>query len=184
MGPFITSVNLMRQLISRPPARPIDMRRPFRWLTFCVVAGGLTGCGTIVEQRGDLPDPAKVATIRSGATTRDAVSTMLGTPSSVAAFDPNTWYYISSRFETHTFTRPELVDQEVTVIKFNDANVVTDVEHRTLKDSEPVEIVDRATPSPGHELTFLEQLIGNLGRFNKTDAQTNAVTGGTGDGRH
>lgn len=138
---------------------------------------GISACSVVVEQRGDLPDPAKVATIKAGSTTRDAVTSLLGSPSSVAAFDPNTWYYISSRFETHTFTRPELVDQEVVIVKFNDANVVTGVEHRNLNDSQPVELVNRETPAPGRELSFMEQLIGNLGRFNKSD---DSIPGGNG----
>ena len=30
----------------------------------------------------------------------------------------------------------------------------------------PVEIVSRTTPSPGNDVSFLQQLLGNVGRFN------------------
>jgi hypothetical protein len=35
-----------------------------------------------------------------------------------------------------------------------------------LVDGKEVVPVARVTPAPGRELTFLEQLIGNLGKFN------------------
>jgi hypothetical protein len=40
------------------------------------------------------------------------------------------------------------------------------VDHKILEDGKEVTPVARATPAPGRELSFLEQLIGNLGKFN------------------
>ena len=37
---------------------------------------------------------------------------------------------------------------------------------RLLEDGKEITPVARATPAPGRELSFLEQLIGNLGKFN------------------
>jgi outer membrane protein assembly factor BamE (lipoprotein component of BamABCDE complex) len=67
-----------------------------------LVAGLLTiaslqGCSPTVDKRGNLPEPDKLAEIRPGATTRDEVSKILGTPSSTSIFDEKTWYYISRR---------------------------------------------------------------------------------------
>ena len=38
-----------------------------------------------------------------------------------------------------------------------------------LRDSQPVEHVARQTPSVGKELTFIEQLIGNIGHFSTVE---------------
>ena len=49
-------------------------------------------------------------------------------------------------------------------------------------DSRPVDPTARETPSAGKELGFMEQLIGNLGKFNANSAATKAFkrTGGSG----
>ena len=59
-----------------------------------------------------------------------------------------------------------MLDQQVYVVDFDDTGVVSgrpqDLEGRRRT----ITPVARATPAPGRELTFLEQLIGNLGKFN------------------
>ena len=49
---------------------------------------------------------------------------------------------------------------------FDDQGVVKAVDHKVLEDGKEISPVARATPAPGRELSFLEQLIGNLGKFN------------------
>jgi outer membrane protein assembly factor BamE (lipoprotein component of BamABCDE complex) len=66
-------------------------------LGVALVASGLAACVPTVDQRGNLPEPDKLAGIRPGATTKDEVAKILGTPSSTAVFDNKTWYYISRR---------------------------------------------------------------------------------------
>jgi outer membrane protein assembly factor BamE (lipoprotein component of BamABCDE complex) len=136
-----------------------------------LVVLGIVGCAPVIDQRGNLPDPTKLATIQPGVTTKDAVSQLLGTPSSVSTFSDKTWYYISRRTSQTAFFAPEVMDQEVVTVAFDDSGVVRDVERRGLADSRPVDPSPRVTPSAGRELGFFEQLIGNLGRFN-TDSNT------------
>jgi outer membrane protein assembly factor BamE (lipoprotein component of BamABCDE complex) len=131
-------------------------------------AAALAGCATTVEQRGNLPPPNQIAEIHPGTTTKAEVATILGTPSSVGVFNDQSWYYVSLRTKQFSFFDPHVVDQEVYVVDFNDKDVVKAVDHKTLKDGREIEPVARATPAPGRELTFLEQLIGNLGKFNSS----------------
>ena len=49
---------------------------------------------------------------------------------------------------------------------FDERDVVSDVVSYTEADGKPVEIVSRVTPTAGQELNILQQLFGNLGRFN------------------
>src|SRR5271167_1176379 len=128
----------------------------------------LAGCATTVEQRGNLPPPDEIGQIHPGKTTKDEVAKILGTPSSVGVFDDNSWYYISRRTSQFSFLDPKAVDQQVYIVDFNDQNVVKAVDHKTLKDGQEIAPVARATPAPGRELSFLEQIIGNLGKFNKS----------------
>jgi outer membrane protein assembly factor BamE (lipoprotein component of BamABCDE complex) len=135
-----------------------------RFLVMCGVVA-LAGCSGTVDQRGNLPDPVKLAEIQPGVTTKDGIAQLLGTPSSVSTFNDKTWYYISRRTEQVAFFDPKVLDQEVVVVAFDDSGIVRDVGRRTLADGQAIEPVARETPAPGHELTFIEQLIGNVGRF-------------------
>ncbi len=134
-------------------------------LVFAAIALG--ACQSTVRQHGYLPDGDVMRQVQVGQTNRDQVQQLLGTPTSVAAFDENTWLYISRRTSQTAFWEPRLLEQRVLAITFDaGSGRVTAV--RTLSDQDALAIqpVDRETPSPGRELTVMEQLLGNIGRFN------------------
>jgi outer membrane protein assembly factor BamE (lipoprotein component of BamABCDE complex) len=142
----------------------------------------LTGCSTTVEQRGNLPPPDEIAEIHPGKTTKDEVVKILGTPSSVGVFNDRSWYYISRRTSQFSFFDPTLLDQQVFIVDFNDQDVVKAVDHKTLKDGKEINPVARTTPAPGRELSFLEQIVGNLGKFNGGGAAPSSSSGGRAPG--
>ncbi len=135
----------------------------------------IAGCATDVEQRGNLPPQDKMAEIHPGSTSKDEVTKILGSPSSTSIFNDKTWYYISRRTGQFSFFDPNVLDQQVYIINFDDQGVVEAVGHKSLDDGREITPVARATPAPGRELSFLEQVIGNLGKFN-------SGAGGTGGG--
>ncbi len=127
----------------------------------------LAGCIATENQRGNLPEADKLAQIKPGATTRDEVQRILGTPSSTGVFDEKNWYYISKKTKQIAFFDPEVLDQHVYIVNFDEKGVVRVVDHKELKDGRDIEPAPGATPAPGRELTFLEQVLGNVGRFTK-----------------
>jgi len=137
-------------------------------ITVALAAISLAACVPTVDQRGNLPEPEKLAQIHPGATTRDQVTKILGTPSSIGVFDDKNWYYISRRTKQVAFLDPDVLDQQVYIIKFDNNGVVQGVDHKDLKDGRNIEPAPGATPAPGRELTFLEQVLGNIGRFGKS----------------
>jgi outer membrane protein assembly factor BamE (lipoprotein component of BamABCDE complex) len=143
----------------------------------------LAGCSATVEQRGNLPPPDEIAEIHPGKTTKDEVVKILGTPSSVGVFNDKSWYYISRRTKQFAFLNPDVLDQEVYVVDFNSDDVVKAVDHKTLKDGREITPIARATPAPGRELSFLEQVLGNLGRFNGSSGGGGAGGGAGGGGK-
>ena len=155
-------------------ARDTVAGAPLRRLGLTVLpvlaAAALAGCAPTIDDRGNLPEPAKIATIHPGVTTRDQVQKLLGTPSSTGVFDNGSWYYISRKTKQVAFLDPDVLDQQVYVINFDNNGLVKNVEHKGLKDGRTIEPAPGATPAPGRELTFLEQVLGNIGRFNKTEA--------------
>ncbi|MGH7038399.1 MAG: outer membrane protein assembly factor BamE [Stellaceae bacterium] len=126
----------------------------------------LAACSVDVAQRGNLPPRDELAQIHPGTTTRAEVGKLLGSPSSTGVFDGDSWYYISKRTKQIAFFNPDVLDQEVYIISFNKQGVVSGVAHRTLKNGRAVAMAPGATPAPGRHLTFFEQIIGNIGKFN------------------
>ncbi len=137
------------------------------------LVGGLcllaAACGGTEELRGNEPDPEKVLAVNPGIDTRQQVAQLLGTPSTTGTFDPNTWYYISKRTWQYAFFDPEVVDQEVLVVRFDDGGMVSDMYIYGVENGVVVEPVERSTPTFGQELTILQQLLGNFGRFNTSE---------------
>jgi outer membrane protein assembly factor BamE (lipoprotein component of BamABCDE complex) len=131
------------------------------------LALSLGGCVATVDQRGNLPEADKIAQLQPGSTTRDQVVKILGTPSSTGIFDDKSWYYISRKTKRVAFFDPDVLDQQVYVVNFDGKGVVNSVDHKDLKDGRDIEPAPGATPAPGRELTFVEQVLGNIGRFNK-----------------
>lgn len=139
---------------------------------FLALALSVGACTPSVDLRGNLPAPEALAQIQPGKTTRDEVQTLLGTPSTVATYETETWQYISSRTETTAFFKPELKDRKVVSIQFDNAGVVRDVSQLGLEDGLALTPVARETPTAGKELSILEQVVGNIGKFSKEPAGT------------
>ena len=140
-------------------------RRVRRALIGCALAAAiLAGCTPQVHQQGHVRDPEALAEIKPGVQTREEVARLLGTPSTVGTFDDTHWYYISRRSETTAFYKPELVDQNVTVIAFDESGVVAEITSVTLAEARAIEPVDEESPTHGRELGLLEQFFGNIGR--------------------
>ena len=127
----------------------------------------LSACAPRVETNGNLPDPERLAEINDGGFSREEVSEILGSPSSIAVFEGEVWYYISKRTETLAFFEPEVKDQKVVVIHFDKKGMVSQVQTLGLEQARSIVPAERETPTAGNELTLFDQLIGNLGRFNK-----------------
>jgi outer membrane protein assembly factor BamE (lipoprotein component of BamABCDE complex) len=166
LRPYFNTSEAIRALFSRSA---IEIFRAVA-LAAIVIAAGLAGCAPDIEQRGELPDQNDLAQIHPGVTTRAQVAKLLGSPSSTGVFDPNSWYYISRETKQISFLDPDVLDQQVYVINFGPSGVVTSVEHKGLKDAQDVPMAPGATPAPGRELTFVEQVLGNIGRFNGGNA--------------
>ena len=125
----------------------------------------LAGCTVSEDQRGNLPNPERLTEIQPGTTTKEQVVKILGSPSSASTFDDDVWYYISRKTKQVAFFSPTVLDQQVFIIDFNDQGVVKDLGHKTMADGEHITPAPGATPAPGRELSFMEQLLGNIGRF-------------------
>ncbi len=147
--------------------------RASRVLAVGMMAVALGGCELgFTDTRGYVPDEESLSRLEPGRQSRDDVQQLLGTPASQGVFDAEqSWYYIMRKTYQFAFLQPEVLDQRVVVVHFDDGGTLRDVRRYNLEDGIVVDPVTRETPSPGKELSFLEQLLGNLGKFNKLPGQ-------------
>ncbi len=125
---------------------------------------GAAGCGATVNKRGYLPDPGKSQAIRVGVDTKSSLEANLGSPSTTSTFSDNRWYYISSTQKDELFFRPQETDRQIMVVSFGPDERVTGVEYVGLDQARQIAFSDAETPARGRELTFLQQIFGNVGR--------------------
>ena len=144
--------------------RVSGLSRSRRWLFGTVlVTATLSACTPMRDVRGYVPDATKVADIKIGEDTKQSVQAKLGTPSSTASFGDPTWYYISIEQERYAFFSPDVTKREILAVQFNETGKVAEVRNYGIEDGQVVALVDRETPSRGKELSFLQQVFGNIG---------------------
>ncbi|MDX6749227.1 outer membrane protein assembly factor BamE [Geminicoccaceae bacterium 1502E] len=132
-------------------------------VALCVTVGA---CSPTVKNHGYRIDETRLAQITPGVTSREEVRRLLGSPSAAGTFEDDRWYYISQKTERMSFYQAELVAQDVVGITFDERGIVAGIEQRGLEDAQAVEPSDDTTRTLGNDLTVLQQLLGNVGRFN------------------
>jgi len=138
-----------------------------RW----AIIGGLTvllgSCAVTETQHGHLLPPNAAEELAQANISQTRVVDLLGTPSAVSAFDRNRWYYVSEIQQHTAFFKPDVVDREVLILEFDRSQRLQRVATLTEEDGREVTLVSRETPTEGNRITIIEQLLGNLGRFNQ-----------------
>ncbi len=129
----------------------------------------VAGCSwfeTPPQARGNRVQADSLKELTPGVSTRADVTALLGSPTAKATFDDNQWIYIGS------LTRPEVgrtqgvISQDVVLVTFNGQGGLEGMTRLAQTAALPVSGGARATPSPGSEASVLQQLLGNVGRFN------------------
>lgn len=130
------------------------------------------------QLRGNKIDPDQMKELTPGVSTKADVTAVVGSPTAHDTFDDNTWLYISELTQSRIGRTLGDVSQNVVVITFDQKGVLKSIEEKTKADALPVRVVSRTTPSPGTEASFLQQLLGNIGRFNPGGALGSRGSGG------
>ncbi len=152
---------------------PSVIRGRVRLLLFaCLVLGGCSFFQAVPQLRGNRVDADQLKELVPGTSTRADVTALIGSPTAKATFDDNTWLYISEVTRPRIARVQGVLSQDVLVLTFNDQGVLLGMQTLNQDDSLPVSVVARSTPSPGTEASFLQQLFGNIGRFNALGAST------------
>ena len=128
----------------------------------------LSGCSFLEpasQVRGNKVTADQLKDLVPGTSTRADATSLLGSPTARGTFDDNTWIYISEITQPRVGRVQGINSQDVVQLTFDERGVLRDVKQLSQKDAKSVDVVARSTPSPGSEATFMQQLLGNVGRF-------------------
>lgn len=140
-----------------------DMKR---FLTIALIGFIATACTPTTATRGNYLNAEDVQSLQTGISTQRDVLNILGTPTSSAVFDKATWYYVGLKTEKESFFDEKVTDRQVYKIAFNDTGTIETIE---LVQGENIDVPlsERVTPTSGNEITFVQQVLGNIGKYNK-----------------
>ena len=125
----------------------------------------LSACTPEYVTRGNKPTEERLAEIVPHEVNARDVAEILGTPSTFSAFNGETWYYINEKVEYYSFLEPKIIHREVVAVHFDKEGLVDTVQVEENQNLSKLKFVERQTPTAGNELSFFEQIFGNLGRF-------------------
>jgi outer membrane protein assembly factor BamE (lipoprotein component of BamABCDE complex) len=137
------------------------------WASLPLLAALLTGAATL---------SGCGAQIKPGMSKKE-VETVLGSPDTTSTIGGDAFYYISTTQKTIAFLKPYEINRQVVAVYFDGHQTVRDVAHYGLKDGIVVNYYRGETPARGKDLTFLEQIFGNI--ENRRRLKGSAPSGGT-----
>ena len=145
-------------------------------------AVGAAACTPTVTTHGHSISATALATIQPGVTSREEVTRLLGSPSTIGTFDTERWFYVSQRNEVMSFYKADVTAQDVVQIEFDANGIVKDVRTHGLEMAQNIDPDPNKTRTMGNELTALQQLLGNIGRFNSSPETRAGGSGPPGGG--
>jgi len=143
--------------------------RLFRYLTILITFLIASSCTPIVNVHGKMSISDDIQNIKVGFSKREDVIKLLGTPSTEGVLSNEVWYYFSETTQTRAFFKPKIVKRNIYALVFEKNNTVKNVVTYNEANGKEINITTRVTPSAGAELTFIQQLFFNLGRFSGTE---------------
>lgn len=122
------------------------------------LAVSLAGCFTSTYQRGYILDEAALAQIPPGSS-QEQVLLVLGTPSTVATVSGETFYYISQKAQRTAFLNPEITDQRVLAVYFDQSRRVERLANYGMQDGKVFDFISRTTATGGQESNIIRQML-------------------------
>ena len=137
-------------------------------LAFVAVLG-LTACAPVFRNHGYVPPEQDLSQVVIGQTTMDQLEGLVGRPSAQGLLTGAGWYYVGSRWRHYGALPPQEVEREVVAISFAPNGTVANVERFGQERGRVVVLSRRVTEGSITEVSFIGQLLSNLGNFQAGD---------------
>lgn len=118
----------------------------------------LAGCFTTTYTHGHVVTNDMLSQVQVGSS-REQVELVLGSPSTTSNLNGEAYYYISQVTETTAFMAPDIVEQRVVAVYFDEDGYVRDLGNYGLQDGKVVDYLNRKTRTGGKDYGFLTQIL-------------------------
>ena len=125
-------------------------------------------CTPVYRNHGYTPSETQLANLVVGVDTRATVEETLGPPT-ISDAETGRLYYISSRWRHYGMNPPKPISRNIVAVALDSSEVVANISRYGLADGEIVALTRRVTDGGTEEITFLRQLLGNIGRLDASD---------------
>ena len=125
-------------------------------------------CTPVYRNHGYTPSETQLASLVVGVDTRATVEETLG-PLTISDAETGRLYYISSRWRHYGMNPPKPISRNIVAVALDSSEVVANISRYGLEDGEIVALTRRVTDGGTEEISFLRQLLGNIGRFDASD---------------
>ena len=131
----------------------------------------LSACTPIITHHGFNNTDSMRSWIKSNTVLKNELQSRFGPASFVDTDDDMiSLYYVSFIKERFAFFKPKVTERRVIALHFKN-DVYQDYAEYSLKDGKNIDIVSDTTPTYGKELSAIQQILSNVGRFNNVPGQ-------------
>lgn len=123
----------------------------------------LNACERSLETSGIYLNQAEIDQVTLGMSGAQ-VQQLFGSPSYISAVDENFWAYIGTKLQVRLFQNPKPVERRILALHISGGKV-QDIIVLDLKNAQKIFPNPERTPSSGRTISLLEELLGNVKRF-------------------
>lgn len=135
----------------------------------------VTACSPVISRHGYVPSEEELLELVPGVDSRDSALELLPPPTAGGVGENGSLYFVQSQFRTIGPFEPQEITRQVVAVNVGADGVITGIERYGLEDGIVVPLSRRVTSDNVADVSFIRQLMGNLGRF---DASTMLGAGG------
>ena len=124
-----------------------------------------SSCTPTVAQRGNMLEDYQLERLEIGTSTKSDVLRQVGSPTTVAPFNEDIWYYIGQETEKRGILDPKIKEERIIAVAFNEQGVleqISDVNGGRIN----IPIERDKTVTHGNKTNVMQEFFGNLGKFN------------------
>ena len=144
----------------------IDMLRKI--LLVSVLIFLTSSCIVNITNHGYEQLPENFIQLQTNKSHKMDVLEMAGSPSVISTFDPNIWYYVTTKTKRVSIFNPQVIESLVIQLNFTKDETLSDVAVYNMNDSRKLVFNKSQSSIKGDDTNMLKDFFYNFGRFNKT----------------
>ena len=135
----------------------------YHFLVLLLILFSLNSCVGQKLVHGNLPDAQLVSMLKIGIDSKKTTTQILGEPTFKGVLGDNSFYYVGSVSSKIAFLDPKLQNQFVLELNFDKSDKLKKLYLYDENESIDVSMSSLKTEHSGKKLTFLQQILGNIG---------------------